>query len=238
MYDINTKFISIRRRDFYLFLFAGLLFMFIFFYVLSRQDYYKKATLIGSTSTSDNNLIYTYEVNGNRYECTNIYWAGEYDKAPDGIIYYNVRNKSECELRSNPNTDLYILLIFFIIPFSTLSYSLINIHNVNKRVREIKKLNKTGTLIKKIPYFLKNTGIIINNVPIKCPVIYYTLKSGYELELRGDPRFDKKVSNDGFVDLLIDETNPAHYFMDYEINRLTDNLDTDYYNESNDKTNV
>ena len=31
------------------------------------------------------------------------------------------------------------------------------------------------------------------------------------------------------VDLVIDEANPNNYFIDFEINRLSGNLPTDYY---------
>ena len=41
---------------------------------------------------------------------------------------------------------------------------------------------------------------------------------------------DRKVADaDGMVDLIIDENDPNNYFIDFEINRLTGNLPTDYY---------
>lgn len=33
------------------------------------------------------------------------------------------------------------------------------------------------------------------------------------------------------VDLVIDESNPSNYFIDFEINRLSGNQSTDYYNQ-------
>ncbi len=62
------------------------------------------------------------------------------------------------------------------------------------------------------------------------PVINYSLPDGKVLELEGDLRYDNKLSGDDeFVDLVIDESNPQNYFIDFEINRLTGNLQGDYY---------
>ena len=59
--------------------------------------------------------------------------------------------------------------------------------------------------------------------------------------LRGDPRHDGKVyDEDGLVDLIIDESNPRNYFIDFEINRLTGNTKSDYFQipETETKTNI
>lgn len=41
---------------------------------------------------------------------------------------------------------------------------------------------------------------------------------------------DFELSNDdNFIDLLIDEDNPTNYIIDYNINRKSGNLPTDYY---------
>ena len=75
--------------------------------------------------------------------------------------------------------------------------------------------------------------MVVNNVPIKRPVIDYTLPSGTVIQLYGDPRHDRKTADaDGLVDLIIDESNYENYFIDFEINRLSGNLETDYYNKS------
>ena len=38
------------------------------------------------------------------------------------------------------------------------------------------------------------------------------------------------------VDLVIDENNPKNYFIDFEINRLSGNLPSDYAQSSNTGT--
>ncbi len=95
-------------------------------------------------------------------------------------------------------------------------------------------LNKKGKLIKNIPYKMEETGMSVNNVPILRMVIDYTLPSGEEVILYGDPIYDSKnINNDELVDLLIDEDNPKNYFIDFEINRLSGNLPEDYFDNNN-----
>ena len=72
----------------------------------------------------------------------------------------------------------------------------------------------------------------VNDVSIQCPVVKYTLPSGETIELKGDPRHDRKLSDDdGMVDLVIDESNPENYFIDFEINRISGNLPSDYFQQ-------
>lgn len=53
-----------------------------------------------------------------------------------------------------------------------------------------------------------------------------------KVKLKGDPRHDRKlIDTDGMVDLVIYESNPSNYFIDFEINRLSGNQSTDYYNQ-------
>ena len=40
------------------------------------------------------------------------------------------------------------------------------------------------------------------------------------------------------VDLLIDESNPDNYYIDFEINRLSGNLPQDYYQQASINQNI
>ena len=49
--------------------------------------------------------------------------------------------------------------------------------------------------------------------------------------------YNRKYSDqDGMVDLVIDENSPKNYFIDFEINRLSGNLPSDYAQSSNTGT--
>ena len=126
-----------------------------------------------------------------------------------------------------------------IIPIIFIVVAVINIRKVNKRIKAILELNNKGKLIKNLPYRLENTGTVINGVPIQKPVVDYTLSTGTQITLYGDPRNDKKQYDaDGMVDLLIDESNPDNYYIDFEINRLSGNLPQDYYQQASINQNI
>ena len=126
-----------------------------------------------------------------------------------------------------------MLLICMLIPLVFIIISSVNIHKISNRVKLIKELNTNGKLIKNLPYRLENTGMSVNGVQIQRPVVDYTLPSGSMITLYGDPRHDRKIADaDGLVDLVIDENNPSNYFIDFDINRLTGNLPTDFYNNN------
>lgn len=93
-------------------------------------------------------------------------------------------------------------------------------------------MNEHGKLVKNIPYTLEDTNVTIMNKVIKKPVINYVTQLGEVIKLEGDPRYDHKTSDaDNMVDLVIDENDLTNYFIDFEINRLSGNLSSDYYQQ-------
>jgi hypothetical protein len=123
-----------------------------------------------------------------------------------------------------------LFFAFTLLPLLFIVIAVINIMKINKRIKKINQLNQTGKLVKNLPYYLENTGVVINGNPIRRPVVNYTLPNGGTILLRGDGRNDGRLFDaDGLVDILIDEANPENYYIDLEINRLTGNLDSDYY---------
>lgn len=93
-----------------------------------------------------------------------------------------------------------------------------------------KKLNQTGKLVKNVPYKLENTGKLKWGHMVLRPVVEWTLPNGEKIELHGHDRDDlKDRDKDGLIDMVIDENDPTKCFMDFEINRLSGNLDSDYY---------
>lgn len=175
--------------------------------------------------------VYYYKANGENYICGSNSSSSFYPGTQNKIIYYDSKSPANCMVEYS-KTVTYIILVSMIFPIIFIVIAVVNILKVNKRVKIILELNKKGKLIKKLPYRLEDTGIIINNVPIQRPVIEYTLPSGSQITLYGDPRNDRKQYDaDGMVDLLIDENNPENYYIDFEINRLSGNLPQDYYQQ-------
>lgn len=249
MYDINTKVIKKGYKFFFLFLFFGIVFGVIFGAIIISNK--KKANSMDASvmsfrvevresENSDGDTMYSptyyYRVDGVEYSCPSNSSSSIYPSEENKLVYYDSKNPSSCineySLSSNK-----LLIIFLILPVAFIGVAILNMVKVSKRVKLVKELNERGKLVKNLPYRLENTGIEVNNRPIQKIVVDYKLPSGTTLTLKGDPRYDKKTGDeDGMVDLVIDENNPDNYFIDFEINRLTGNTPSDYYQGNTNPT--
>ena len=243
MYDINTKNVKKGKSFYFLFLFLGLLFLIIMGSVLI-SNYIKLHSLDSSTTSTSvivNSYIddegatlysptYYYKVDGKQYSCPSNLSSSINPGTSNKIVYYDSKDHSNCMTKYSMSGNKFILL-FMLLPLAFVIIAIVNMHKISKRIKLINELNQKGKLIKNLPYHLEGTGMSVNNIQIKRPVIDYTLPYGSVITLYGDPRHDRKFADaDGMVDLVIDENNPDNYFIDFEINRLSGNLPNDYYN--------
>lgn len=242
MYDIKVDNVKKGKKFFYVFLIVGILFLAIMLGVLIGNVTKLKSLDASTMSTSiDINQyisdegsdmyspIYHYKVDGKEYTCSSNSSSSVRPSESNSLVYYDSKDPSRCMTEYSKSGNA-LLLVFLIIPLICIAVGAINIKKVNKRVQIIKDLNMKGRLVKNLTYRLENSNMSVNGVAIQLPVVDYTLPNGVTVTLRGDPRHDKKVCDaDGMVDLVIDENNPENYFIDFEINRLTGNLQSDYY---------
>ncbi len=127
-----------------------------------------------------------------------------------------------------------IFLILFILPIGLFFIGIYGIISMNKKIKFFEELDKNGKLVKNLPYRLEDTGQMVNNAPLMRIIVDYQLPNGNVVRLIGSASGSEIAKNkDGLVDLVIDENNPLKYFIRFNINRLSGNLPTDYYNESN-----
>lgn len=251
MYDIDTKNVRKGNKLYFMFLAAGLLFLIVFGgFVLVNTLKLKNldATTMSNkveieSSTDDDGATlysptYYYRVNGEKYVCESNVSSSSNPGTSNKIVYYDSKNPSNCMTEYSKSSNKFFAL-FLILPLILILVSIINIRKIGKRVKLINELNQKGKLVKNLQYHLENTGMSINNVQIQRPVVEYTFPSGVVVTLYGDPRHDGKLcDDDGMVDLVIDEENPDNYFIDFEINRLSGNLPTDYYNYNTKKDKI
>lgn len=134
--------------------------------------------------------VYYYSVNGENYTCSSNSSSNHNPGTQNKNVYYDSKNPSKCMTEYSKSSN-FILLAFIIIPIIFVLVAVVNIRKVNKRVKAILELNNKGKLIKNLPYRLENTGTVVNGVPIQRPVVDYTLSSGEQITLYGDPRNDK-----------------------------------------------
>ena len=245
MYDINVKNVKKGRSFFYLFLFLGI-FFFIVMTVYSVSSIIKLKSFDSSVTSTNVEVksyisdegdimyspVYSYVVDGGDYVCTSGMSSTVNPGNSNKTVYYDSSNPSNCMTEYSKSGNNF-LLFFTLLPILFIIVAGVNINKVNKRVKKILELNKTGKLVKNLPYRLENSGTIVNDVPLQMPVVDYVLPNGHNVTLCGDVRNDRKTcDSDGMVDLLIDENNPDNYFIDFEINRIGGNLPQDYYQQN------
>lgn len=242
MYDINLKNVKKGKNFYFIFLAAGLLFLAIisvilFFNFKQRNELDSQITSshvdvrqhISDEGSTMYTPVYYYEVNGKEYACGSNASSSFNPGTGNKTVYYDSKNPEKCMSEFSNSINGWLLL-FLLLPIIFIAIAVVNIKKVNQRVKLINQLNLTGKLVKNLPYRLEDSGIVVNGRPIQKPVIDYRLSSGSTITLYGDPRHDgRSFDNDGMVDLVIDENNPENYFIDFEINRISGNLASDYY---------
>lgn len=244
MYDIDLTNVKKNRGSFIIFLVIGLLFasIGIGFFISSinkanKMDSEVEAYDVQITEEYDSedgymySPIHYYTVDGVDYVCDSNSSSGSItDSMNDKTVYYNSNNPSECMTDFSKSTNNLISIIFTILGGIFAVIGFFNIVKIHKRIKVINNLNQNGKLVKNLPYTMEDTRVEVDNVRIFRPVINYTLPNGIVVQLKGDGRNDgKKSDQDGFVDLVIDPNDYNNYYIDFEINRIGGNLDSDYY---------
>ena len=251
MYDINIKNVKKGKKFNWIFIGAGLFFLAImlgiFFSSFITRNSLDAETKSISTNPnrhedSDGDTIYspifTYEVDGKQYTCA----SGASSSIGPGdeprTIHYNSKDPSKCMSDYSENIN-WLLLIFGLLPVIFIVIGVNMNLKIAKHIKQIETLNQTGKLVKNLPYRLEESNIVINNQRIMKIVVDYRMPNGQTVTLEGDPRYDGKESDeDGRVDLVIDESDPKNYYLDFEINRLSGNRSDDYYVDPNAPTNT
>lgn len=125
-------------------------------------------------------------------------------------------------------------LIFLALPISFMVMGGINLSKQFKRIKQVKQLNEVGVLYKNVPYVLERTGMKVNNVRLKKPVVTFNLPGGVPIRLEGDPRHDTAyIQKTGFIDVIIDPSDTSISYIDFNINRIGGNRPSDYYTQPN-----
>ena len=125
-------------------------------------------------------------------------------------------------------------LFFLALPISFMIMGAINVSKRYKRIKQVKQLNEVGVLFKNVPYVLERTNMKVNGVRLRKPVINFNLPGGIPIRLEGDPRSDTAhIQKTGFIDVIIDPTDPSINYIDFNINRIGGNRPEDYYQNPN-----
>ena len=132
------------------------------------------------------------------------------------FIILNIHYVSYIEEKTNSN--LGYLVIIILIYIMALIKEIIKMINLNKKINGIKKLTKTGTLIKNMEYVICNSKKLINGkIKVELKINYIT-KTGLEVPFTSEFNVEsKKIKENNTIDLLFDPNDYTNYFMDFEI---------------------
>lgn len=232
MYNINYKNIKANYGFFAIFLAMGMLFFIIFGYFtfggvikkigkegITECTNVEIETIYGDESTTYKPTYY-YTVDGNDYAYTLPYSTNSNVSSMEKnkYIYYDLKNPAKCVSAYEAEiygSSIFIMLFVSIFPL----IGSLGMFSTYKKVRKVKKLNQTGTLIKGLPYMIVESGTVINGQPLPAILVEYTLPTGETREFLGEARYDLKTRDaDGLVDLLIDLDDPSNYYIDFDIN--------------------
>ena len=114
-------------------------------------------------------------------------------------------------------------IVSFILPGDFIGIIMIviaanNRKNINRSIKRIEKLAKTGILVKGMPYKLVNTGTMVMGRYYKCMEVKFKNSAGIEIPLYSETKYnDEEMKNDKTADLLIDPDDYSNYFIDFEI---------------------
>ncbi len=248
MYDINAKPVTQNNRTAYIFIGVGIFFLIILLGIFIFEITHKNSldsqvisteVTISSHKDSDGTTlyspIYTYVVDGKTYTCKSNTGASSSIK-PDTKnepVYYDSKNPKKCMTTYETATN-WLLLVYCIIPLISIALGGMLVAKSKNALKRIAILNKSGKLVKNIPYKIEDANMVVNGVQGIRIVIDYALPNGSMVTLKGDPRYDGMISDNGTVDLVIDENNPDIYYIDFEINRISGNRPEDFFKDPYD----
>ena len=205
--------------------------IFIYTGTISDFKYEKNEIFDREEGTYHTKYDFFYSVDEKNYICNlvdisyNTFLDGELNE-----IYYNPRNPNDCMVEHVEVETLFFSFFMSIFAFTFGGIGYYYLFKTYKKIRDIKYLNYNGTLVKKLPYSFEDTNMSVNGYNIRKLIVEYRLPNGTVVKLAGDGRFDhKECDEDGLVDILIDLNDPSKFFIDFEINRLSGNLDSDFY---------
>jgi hypothetical protein len=245
MYSIDTSFVAKGRKT-WIEVIAICFFIFVLIngfviyinYKMTKMDKSVVSTLVEVETYDDEDgtmyhPIYYFRYNGKQYACKTAGSSSYYPNTKNGTVWFSSKDPTDCVTEDSKFVSK-ITLLFSLIPLVFMGVGVYNLIKIGKRIKEINKLNQSGKLIKGLEFSMQQTGVRIGKNNLCVPVVNYEVSPTQSIKLTGDPRYDFiDTSSIQTIDLIIDESNPKNCFMDFNINRISGNLESDYYKKDN-----
>lgn len=168
--------------------------------------------------------IFYYNVNGEEYTCLIKVHSTLSPTPEERKIYYDSKNPSNCISEYEVSlTYKYSkpIIIVTILEFLISLYILLSLLMTQLK---IKRLKKSGLLIKGLHCTIKNTQTATLNNSGFYILIDYITPDGTLLKLKSDIKYYKHIVNINKADLLINPSNPKEYYISFDIPDIVINM--------------
>ena len=188
-----------------------------------HSDAYVKAAKVelnSHLSQSDGGTMYSpiffYNVDNKEYSCSSSVSSSWKPDINNSKVYYNSNNPNHCVSEYEFTSILFFVCVLSIIALSMFVVGAFVLFIIIKRNVKNKKLLKHGQLIKNIPCTITPSNVTLNDK------MGYIIEVEYQgLKLKSETKFDIDIRRNS-VDLLIDPLNSKNYFIDFDINNITE----------------
>ena len=198
---------------------SNLVNMIITNYGYNRKIETNNVELISKDNNKTYKKVYYYKINGKQYSCedSEILLSNKHENDDKKTIYYNSKDPNIC------TTSIIVKKIDPMILMATIALcipmliGLTGIIRINKKIKQIKKLNNCGKLVKNLSYELEKTKMSTSSNIIYKAVVKYKVNN-QEHTFYSEPIHDKTLLDKySTIDLLINENDANDYYLDFNI---------------------
>ncbi len=177
----------------------------------------------------EKDYTYSFSYKGKHYSCYSNTSANELD-LKKRKLFFDSHRPNRCHIVKEISGFFPFLFLLSIIFSFFIILSIHSFISLRKKIKIISYLNQNGKLVKRIPYSLTPSQFMINGDTRFKPVVSYPLSNGLEVSLYGDAKhYSTYEYGENTIDMIIDENHPDIYYINFNINRLTGNLERDFY---------
>jgi len=221
MFHIDLNKLKSDRKSGRLCIIVGIVTAFAIIAALVVQSFFKstldtktistKVAIMENTNSDGEKMytpVYTYQVNDQEYTCKSNLSTSIKPSAENGTVYYDSKNPEKCMTEATSAT-LPIFYLFLLFPLGIIVYGVYIYQKAQNVYNRLKNLIKTGKLIENLSFYTE---------PKEIKTKAYVCVDYQGHKLRTDyPQKAERIRKHETIDLIIDESNPKLYYLDFNI---------------------
>ena len=221
MFHIDLNKLKSDRKSGRLCIIVGLVTAFAIIAALVVQSFFKstldsettstKVAIMENTNDDGEKMytpVYTYQVNNQEYTCRSNLSTSIKPNTENGTVYYDSKKPEKCMTEAT-NATLPLFYLFLLFPLGMIGYGIYIYRKSQTVYKRLKNLIKTGKLVENLPFYLGHKE------PKSKEYVYVDY---HGRKLRTDyPQKIERIRKHETIDLIIDESNPKLYYLDFNI---------------------